>query len=709
MKRLIKQLSGQTNYYFIFILVVLLSTADALSQEWEGWRGLQKQGNSQSENSPTDWSPVKNVKWKADLIGEGHSSPVVSNEFVFISSAEKTKSYLKLNSIIVHFLPFIVFLIILYSLIMIIRDIVNITSKRELFQSFLICLCMGLVIFIFATMHWNYYNEKSKSGDRLIANWLFSGSSVLFLFLLALTAIPINKYIKPIISLAIIPFVYFLLKNRPFPVYYTLENLFNYHSPWNFSLMLQAVCLPLIAIIILIFISFLKEPVSIGKLSAPKRNSILAIDIIFFIIGASGFLLAPLITIAKVAYRKYGNGSSINIKFSEILDYTYPYFLAALCFGFLIVFLIQLRRVGISKIGWKWTFPLSFFFVIIFFIISNYSSKELLYDRYITCFNRQTGVQVWKVKGLEGPAIDGSSNNTQASPTPVINNGLVYAYFGSAGMMCVDFNGKLIWTNTNLPYKCMYGVGASPIKSSEGIVVCSANPSAPYVTTLDYSTGKPLWTQNLPSWGTAYGEFRTPTLLDNNNNNKESILEWNFSKNEIRFYDAVKGEIYSRFIPKWSSGGECIVSPIVSSDTLILTDRLGIHALSINKMLNEKDPMIWSTSLNGKGADVSSPVKVGDRIFIISSNGYVSCLNSKNGDIIWKDHIMGMFNSSIVSSGNYIYLSDTKCKTTVIRNKDKFEIVAQNDLNEELYSTITIVKDQLFIRTNKNLWCIGKQ
>jgi outer membrane protein assembly factor BamB len=705
MKNLIKQLIIPTQLHLIFALVFLFSTADALAQEWEGWRGLEKQGNSQSGNYPTDWSPAKNIKWKVQLAGEGHASPVISNEFVFISSGERTDSNIKINSLIVHLLPIIMFLIILYSLIKIIKETGNITNKSELYQSFLICLCLGLVIFIFITMHWNYFNEKSNSGDRLIANWLFSGSTVIFLFILALIAIPVNKYIKAIISLAIIPFIYFLLVNRPFPVYYSLENLFNYHSPWNFSLMLQAACFPLIAVIIFIFLGFMKNPVRNEKFSAPKRNTIVAINIASFIIGSCGFLIVPLITIFKLAYRKYGNGSSTNIGFGEIADFAYPYFLAALCFGFIIVFYVQLRRVGITKSGWKWTFPLSFIFVIVLFIIANYSSKEILYERCITCFNRQTGAQIWKVKGLKGPAIGGSSNNSQASPTPVINNGLIYAYFGSAGMMCADFNGKLIWSNTDLPYKCMYGVGASPIKSATGIVVCSANPGAPYVTTLDYLTGKPLWTQNLPGWGTAYGEFRTPTLLEINK--KESILEWNFSKNEIRFYNTVTGEIYSRFIPKWSIGGECIVSPIVSSDTLILTDRLGIHALSINKMLNGTDPMIWSTSLNGKGADVSSPVKVENRIFVISSNGYISCINSKNGEIIWRDHIMGLFNSSIVSSGKYTYFTDTKCKTTVIQNKDKFEIIAQNDLNEEMFSTIAIANDQLYLRTNKSLWCIG--
>jgi outer membrane protein assembly factor BamB len=700
-----KQPLSQTYYCFIFTFILLLSTANAIAQEWDGWRGLEKQGYCPSENITTDWSPVKNVKWKVELDGEGHSSPVISREFVFISSAEQAKGYVRFNSIIVHFITVMVLLIILYSLFKIIKEIGTIKNKTELFHTSLICLCLGLVIFIFGTMHWNYFNEKSESGDRLIANWLFSGSSIIFLFLLALIALPIRKFIKPIISLSIIPFIYFLLKNRPYPDYYSIVNLFSYHSPWNFALILQAVCLPLIAVIIFIFVSFLKNPVRIEKFSSLKRNRILVFDIIFFIIGISGFLMAPLITLVKVGYRKYGNGSSTNISFGEILDYTYPYFLAALCFGFLIIFLIQLRRVGVLKTGWKWTFPLSFILMTVLFIISNYSSKELLYERCIICFNRQTGEQVWKVRGLKGTALVGSSSNSQASPTPVINNGLVYAYFGSAGMMCVDFNGRLIWSNTNLPYKCMYGVGASPIKSSEGIVVCSANPSAPYVTTLDFSTGKPLWTQNLPNWGTTYGEFRTPTLLEINN--KESILEWNYSKNEIRLYNAVTGEIYSRFNPKWNMGGECIVSPIVSGDTLIFTNKLGIHALSINKMLNQEDPMIWTTSLSGKGVDTSSPVKVGNRIFTISDNGNVSCINSKSGTLICKDRIKGLFYSSIVSSGKYIYFTDAKCKTTVVRNNDKFEIVSQNELNEELYSTIAIVENQLFIRTKKSLWCIG--
>ena len=57
------------------------------SENWPGFRGT---GNSVSNanTAPIEWSPNRNIAWKANTPGYGQSSPVVWNNQVFVTSIE---------------------------------------------------------------------------------------------------------------------------------------------------------------------------------------------------------------------------------------------------------------------------------------------------------------------------------------------------------------------------------------------------------------------------------------------------------------------------------------------------------------------------------------------------------------------------------------------------------------------------------------------
>jgi outer membrane protein assembly factor BamB len=58
-------------------------------------------GISPNGNPPTEWSETKNVKWKVPLAGEGHATPIVWDNLVFVQSAvpvaKKPEAKLNLN------------------------------------------------------------------------------------------------------------------------------------------------------------------------------------------------------------------------------------------------------------------------------------------------------------------------------------------------------------------------------------------------------------------------------------------------------------------------------------------------------------------------------------------------------------------------------------------------------------------------------------
>lgn len=73
------------------ILLVSLSTL-ALTQSaapWPHWRGPNHDGVA-TANVPLTWSDTQNVRWKIDIPGRGHSTPVIAGNRLFLTTAIPT-------------------------------------------------------------------------------------------------------------------------------------------------------------------------------------------------------------------------------------------------------------------------------------------------------------------------------------------------------------------------------------------------------------------------------------------------------------------------------------------------------------------------------------------------------------------------------------------------------------------------------------------
>jgi outer membrane protein assembly factor BamB len=55
-------------------------------ENWPQWRGPRGDGTSLEADVPTTWSSTQNVRWKTPIPGKGHSSPVVFNDRIFLTT-----------------------------------------------------------------------------------------------------------------------------------------------------------------------------------------------------------------------------------------------------------------------------------------------------------------------------------------------------------------------------------------------------------------------------------------------------------------------------------------------------------------------------------------------------------------------------------------------------------------------------------------------
>jgi outer membrane protein assembly factor BamB len=75
---------------FLLLIATLFTPVGASANpksNWPGWRGPDGQGVSRETGLPDEWSQTKNVKWKTPISGRGHSSPIVWNKKIFLTTA----------------------------------------------------------------------------------------------------------------------------------------------------------------------------------------------------------------------------------------------------------------------------------------------------------------------------------------------------------------------------------------------------------------------------------------------------------------------------------------------------------------------------------------------------------------------------------------------------------------------------------------------
>ncbi|MEJ2110662.1 MAG: PQQ-binding-like beta-propeller repeat protein [Acidobacteriota bacterium] len=69
------------------LILGILFIFPAHAENWPGWLGPAGLGVSFEEGIPTKWDEDRNIKWKVEIPGLGHSSPIVWGDRIFVTTA----------------------------------------------------------------------------------------------------------------------------------------------------------------------------------------------------------------------------------------------------------------------------------------------------------------------------------------------------------------------------------------------------------------------------------------------------------------------------------------------------------------------------------------------------------------------------------------------------------------------------------------------
>ena len=110
------------------------------------------------------------------------------------------------------------------------------------------------------------------------------------------------------------------------------------------------------------------------------------------------------------------------------------------------------------------------------------------------------------------------------------------------------------------------------------------------------------------------------------------------------------------------------------------------------------------------GPDVPTPVTDGTYLYVINDRGIMWCLDAKTGAAVYERQRLrpATYSGSPVLADGKIYITDEDGVTSVVQAGPRFAVLAENDFGEYVLSSPAVSDGQIFIRTDKFLWAIGK-
>jgi outer membrane protein assembly factor BamB len=118
--------------------------------------------------------------------------------------------------------------------------------------------------------------------------------------------------------------------------------------------------------------------------------------------------------------------------------------------------------------------------------------------------------------------------------------------------------------------------------------------------------------------------------------------------------------------------------------------------------------VLWS---NTRGNSYTpSPVLDGDKLYFVSDNGLLTCLNAKTGAPYYLQQRLPKpysFKSSPIGAGGKLYLATEDGDVVVVKMGEKYEVVATNKIADEMFiSSPAVAEGNLYLRSDKALYCV---
>jgi outer membrane protein assembly factor BamB len=386
---------------------------------------------------------------------------------------------------------------------------------------------------------------------------------------------------------------------------------------------------------------------------------------------------------------------------------------------------------------------------------------------FTICLNRHTGEVLWK-RECPRPRIERYQKvNSPASPSAATDGESVFVFFADYGLLSYSKDGKERWRTPLGPFNNVNGHGSSPIVHKDLVILVCDQDSGSYMIALDKNTGKTRWRVERPEVTRSYvtpavfqpksgpaelivpGAYQVTSYEAGTGKKLWWVRGFSWQPKSLPVID---GDMI--YVHGWEGGGEAETPTETPTwqQALKQYDKNGDERITQDEVDPKMQKGFYTLDLDSKGhltardwefyrarraarntllaikhggrGDVSqsgvvwrmqkflpnvpSPLLYQGVLYLVKDGGIFSSVDPRSGKILKQGRLTGALDtyySSPVGAAGKIYLFSQTGVATVLKAGGDWEILASNDMDEEVFATPAAVDDKLYVRTRGTLYC----
>ncbi len=336
------------------------------------------------------------------------------------------------------------------------------------------------------------------------------------------------------------------------------------------------------------------------------------------------------------------------------------------------------------------------------------SAFEDTCTRIVLCLDAADGKLLWR-REFTSTVHTKHKMNSYASCTPAVDAERVYVAWTAPEeytLMALDHDGNDVWQRNLGPFVSQHSGGTSPVIYEDMVILGNeqgdeAANGISFLIAVDRRTGETRWQRARQTEQVAYS---TPCVFSQPG--KPDELIFNSGAHGVTSIDPQTGNV------NWEIdvlNKRSVSSPVLAAGLIFATCGSGgggNYVVAVKPGSKSVQPEI-AYRVDDAAPYVPTVVAQGNRIFLWSDAGVVSCLEASSNKQIWKKRVGGNYSGSPIIVGDKLVCMSMDGTAVVLAASDEYELLGKNPLGEESRSTPSVCDGRLYLRTYSHLISLG--
>ena len=263
----------------------------------------------------------------------------------------------------------------------------------------------------------------------------------------------------------------------------------------------------------------------------------------------------------------------------------------------------------------------------------------------------------------------------------------------------LEFDGKIAWRRELEKFAFDVALGASPVLFGETVILdCDQTGKTSSIIAFDKAGGEIKWEAKRPETGFTHC---TPVIANVAGKPQMFVA----ASGALQGLDPASGQTLWRCAAPGDAASPAFDGKVVFSDSgrggkAVCVDPTGMGDVAATHLR-------WTFPNIPEG--LSSAVIVAGLVWRTHQPEILKTIRVADGTLVSSERLAGIstWASPIVTADGRIYFASAG-KSYVLKAGDKLEVLATNEIGEDNRASAAVSGGRIYLRGNKNLYCIGK-